>query len=786
VGVPVKSDEKIIREFLTFVGGPWHLCAIPNANDKPKGIWTKDLDEAVAFAVKWNEKKWNCYWTVNPLMRDPGPKPAESDVLEMRWIHVDIDPRPKEDLADEQKRIELLLDGAEPTPTLVVFSGGGYQAFWRLEKALPINGREELYGEAKLYNKQMVVNYEADPCQNTDRLMRLAGTVNWPNKRKIEKGRSPSLATIVATTDVSYPIARFNKAVAVQDKKLLGTTKAVTVSGNVQRLNDLTPLKGKVKDDAIRTISHGQDPDDPMRHDGDRSRALWWCVCEMVRGEIDDDTIFSIITDPEWGISGHVRDQPNPEGYAIRQIERAHEEAIASELVELNDQYATSYVGEKFRILQEVHQPGDEYSRILYICKTDFNDFMANRWKTDTNAKGDVVMIELSKWWLRHANRRTYAGVVFYPGKETPGYYNLWRGFAYQAKPGDCSAFLDHVRDNICQGNSEWYDYLVGWMANAVQHPDQPGHTAVVLQGKQGVGKGFLANHFGRLFGRHFLPVRDSNHIFGQFNGHLQECVVLFADESFWVGGRKQSSMLKALITEPDIMIEPKNVNAYRSRNCVHLIMASNEDHVVAREDNDRRFFVLEVGDEQMQNSAYFKAIQDKMEAGGYEALLHFLLNYDLSEYDVRKIPQTEAANAQQDWTRGGMNAWWYEKLFEGRLFSDREGWPEFVFKDDLLTDLREYYRVHGERDVPNKVALGRYLARLMPAQGRGYVPGEHLVQVDADRAIMQTNPRAYSLGTLDVCRKLWEDTKGNGRPIEWPTYTALEVEEHESVREPF
>ncbi len=782
----MNSDKKIIRRFLTLVGGPWHLCAIPNANDKPKGVWTKDLEKAVNFAVRWNRKEWNTYWTVNPLMRDPGPKPSESDVLEMRWIHVDIDPRPKEALAAEQKRIKMLLDGASPKPTLVVFSGGGYQAFWRLEKAIPINGREELYEEAKLYNKQMVVNYEADPCQNTDRLMRLPGTVNWPNKRKIDKGRSATLATIKEYNDTSHDIGLFNKAVSVQDKKLLGTTKTVQVSGNVQRLDDLASLKGKVADNCIRTISHGQDPDDPMRHNGDRSRALWWCVCEMVRGKVDDNTIFSIVTDPEWGISGHVRDQPNPEGYAVRQIERAHEEAIAPELVELNDQYATSYVGEKFRVLQEVHQPGDEYSRILYINKTDFNDFMGNRWKTTTNAKGDTVMLELPKWWLRHPHRRTYSGVVFYPGKETPGYYNLWRGFAYQAKPGDCSAFLDHVRKNICQGDAGWFKYLVGWMANAVQHPDQPGHTAVVFQGKQGTGKGFFANHFGRLFGRHFLPVRDSNHIFGQFNGHLQECVVLFADESFWVGGRKQASMLKALITEPDIMIEPKNVNAFRSRNCVHLIMASNEDHVVAREDNDRRFFVLEVGDAKMQNSAYFGWIQDKMEAGGYEALLHHLLNYDLTGYDVRKIPQTEAASAQQDWTRGGMNAWWYEKLHEGRVFPDQDGWPEYTFKDEILTDLREFYRQHGERDVPSKIALGRFLMKLLPVQGRAYVSGEHLVQIAPDRSVKQTNPRAYSLGTLDVCRRLWEEAKANGHPVDWPTYSPMDVEDHKPTEDPF
>ncbi len=51
-------------------------------------------------------------------------------------------------------------------------------------------------------------------------------------------------------------------------------------------------------------------------------------------------------------------------------------------------------------------------------------------------------------------------------------------------KPRQITHFaLDHVLNVICSGEREHYDYLIRWMANAVQNPAEPGHVAVVLRG---------------------------------------------------------------------------------------------------------------------------------------------------------------------------------------------------------------------------------------------------------------------------------------------------------------
>src|SRR5690606_29763741 len=80
-------------------------------------------------------------------------------------------------------------------PSFVIDSGGGLQAFWRLDgPALNLASIETI-------NLQVRDFFEADACQNIDRLMRVPGSVNWPDARKKARGRVPSLAKLAREDD---------------------------------------------------------------------------------------------------------------------------------------------------------------------------------------------------------------------------------------------------------------------------------------------------------------------------------------------------------------------------------------------------------------------------------------------------------------------------------------------------------------------------------------------------------------------------------------------------------
>ena len=196
------------------------------------------------------------------------------------------------------------------------------------------------------------------------------------------------------------------------------------------------------------------------------------------------------------------------------------------------------------------------------------------------------------------------------------------------------------------------------------QDPASRGEVAVVMKGLEGTGKGTLANALAHIIGhqcRHgdFERQAPGN---GNFNSHLQDCLFLFADEAFFAGDKAHTGVLKSLITEPHLTIEGKYRNAILARNYLHVMMASNETWVVPASLEARRFFALDVTDDCRGQHEYFTAMQAQMEAGGYAAMLHELMAYDLSDFNVRAVPETEALQQQKVLSLNGPDGWWLER----------------------------------------------------------------------------------------------------------------------------
>jgi hypothetical protein len=763
--------------------GPWVLVAIKL--DK-SGIETATFGPSDEVALwDWLERvgeDCNLYWTVNSVTRPMDSKPGRKDIKSLDFLHVDIDPRSGEDLEDEQLAIQERLDGFEPPPSAVIYSGGGYQAFWRLQDPLQIDGKEDAYEDAKRYNVQLERLLGGDNCHNVDRIMRLPGTINRPDEKKLAKGRVEVMATVTQQTDLEYPLGGFTPAPELQNTTGF-ESKKVKIGGNVPRIEDLSTLP--VSDLCKVVIAQGHDTEDPHRWES-RSEPLFWVCCEMVRADMTDEQIYAILTDPCWDISGSVLEKgSNAHAYAERQIERAREEAIDPWLCKLNDENAVVVVGGKTRVLgetEDILEGGRKRSRLIYQSFDDFRNFYSNQFIEYPSSDGEsLVRVPVGKWWLTHAERRTYNGVVFSPGKSVSGYYNLWKGFDCEAIPGDCGLFLDHVRENICGDDIEVYDYLVRWMATAVQYPAQPGHVAVVMRGRQGTGKGAFANIFGKLWGRHFLAVRDSEHLFGKFNAHLKDCVVLFADEAFWAGDKKREGMLKSMVTEEQMMSERKGYEAELSANYIHLIMASNEGWVVPAGVDDRRFLVLDVLATRMQDVPYFTAINKQMDNGGYEALLHHLMSLDLSEFNVRKVPQTMALREQKMLSLSPEQSWWYSKLLDGRMFEDEPLWADYVYCTKLCWDFISAQKQWNWSAHSSQVKLGIFLKKAMPVLVRAQLSGEFSVTQVNGEPKMIDRPYAYRLPPLKACRQHWDENFGG--PYTWPEIDQIP---ETKVEEPF
>jgi hypothetical protein len=758
-------------EFLRrWSSGPWVLTAI--TPDK-KSILTETF-HAIKDAEAWigmHNGKRNLYFHVNPVTRDLHKKAEREDIAALAWLHVDIDPRVGEDLTQERERALDLLEnprGGVPKPTVIIFSGGGYQGFWKLRDPLRIDGDLAKAEEAKLYNVRLEMVFGADRCHNVDRIMRLPGTINIPDAKKRNKGRTETLATLHLFDDERvYDLEQFEKAPRLQlpGEKGIGPTEPVRVSGNVRRLARVTDLDEwdvPARVQAMIVQGHLRDSEGSKKGDDSRSAWLFDAVCQLVRCSVPDEVIFSVITDPDFGISASVVERGSrAERYALKQIASAKDHAIHPRLRELNERYAViRNYGGKCRVIEEVVDSG--FDNRPRLTKQTFGDFKNayNNEHVDIGTEKKPVRKSLGEWWLTHPLRRQYDYVVFAPGREVAGAYNLWHGFAVEPSPGDCSMFLAHARENICAGNTEYFDYLIGWMATLVQNPGAPGHVAVVLRGPRGVGKGAFVSHFGHLLGRHYLQVSQASHMVGNFNAHLRNCVLLFADEAFYAGDKRHESVLKALVTEQTIAIEEKGVDVEAAPNFVHLILASNEEWVVPAGPFERRFFVLNVATERMQDLAYFKELDRRMKAGGYSALLQYLQRYDLTAFEVRAVPKTTALAEQQALTLPPVEQVFLDCLREGTIpYHAKVEGSYLVSTEQMAAYVRD-----RTRKIVSMNRVGTFLGR---PPGRGTSLRLHMSFPKHDKKTRSDPPSGFFVPELAEARARWDLRVG---PQEWDT----------------
>jgi hypothetical protein len=363
----------------------------------------------------------------------------------------------------------------------------------------------------------------------------------------------------------------------------------------------------------------------------------------------------------------------------------------------------------------------------------------------------------LAAHWLEHPERRQYEGVTFAPGAAVcpPNHYNLFSGFAVEPQHGDCAKFLNHLRDNVCRGDRELYKWVVGWFAQIFQEPEKKIGTSLVLRGKQGVGKTIVGKIFGSLLGPHYLLVADPTRVTGKFNAHMASLLILQADEAFWAGDHRAEGRLKDLVTGESQIIEYKGKDTIRIPNFLRLFVTGNPDWLVPAALEERRFAVLDVGEDHIQDVRYFAALEREMDSGGREALLDHLLHFDLSTVDLRSIPRTTALLQQKIASLTPEQAWWADVLTRGKLpfGCERAGCCP---TETLFGAYIEHAQSQGVRHRVSATALGMLLKKLVPGiQKRGRVAYKI---VTARETYINMEGRVYEFPPLRRCRENFEN----------------------------
>jgi hypothetical protein len=294
-----------------------HLSQIHLVFIHPNGLsvrgrdFGKDADAAIDAASAANAEGYNIYWTVNQVRPGLNTKPKKSDITAARFVHVDIDPPKTGGAFDKPCIIEALTglgNGRALPPSFIIDSGGGLQAFWRLDAPC------ENLASIEAINRQVQDYCDADSCWNIDRLMRVPGTVNHPDARKRARGRVAALATWAIPDDgvcyephalaAAFPPER-PRAASNPDTALALPENVDPLTADGLGLSEFDPIRFAIEQ--------------PPGHD--RSGDGLACARLMANAGHTDAQIMGVLLNADNAVSAHYLGQRDPRRAAARTIQ---------------------------------------------------------------------------------------------------------------------------------------------------------------------------------------------------------------------------------------------------------------------------------------------------------------------------------------------------------------------------------------------------------------------------------------------------------------------------------
>lgn len=375
--------------------------------------------------------------------------------------------------------------------------------------------------------------------------------------------------------------------------------------------------------------------------------------------------------------------------------------------------------------------------------------------------------------WLGSKERAEYSGIVFQPGVANTGRkYNLFHGWSVQPVQGDCSLFLKHLRTVVCNGDETLCEYVIQWLANIVQRPqDKPG-TSIALGGIEGSGKGAIIRYLRPILNPYVSHVSGSEQLTGRWTDIFAGKLLIFGDEVAWPGDRRSIDKLKAYITEEFITVERKFQPAFEIRNLARLITATNREHTAPVDISDRRWVAVNVSPRMVGNRAYWEALEAERSGGGPAALLYHLLHEVKITCDLRTNPKTAAHTEQKLLGLDDIGQFWREAL----MSNDHSLWEGYGENMTVIaswefgtvvptTTLHQFYLDFAKRNrlryTASIDALGKGLRRYVPELAKREARAE-----EQREQRLPARTMVYVLPPIAQAREAFEQAVGSG--VQW------------------
>lgn len=662
-----------VRQF--FVGvlkDQIHLTVIQNREVVSRDF-AQDYESALDWAEKQNRKGFGVYYSVNRVREGLNKKAAKNDITQIRFAHVDMDPPKGVAGWSDDERMEALkrLETVTLPPTAIINSGNGWQALWRLDGEVSKEDVEDL-------NNRLISALGGDKgTQNADRILRVPGLTNWPNKQKIAWGRRE----VIASTQTVDP-TRFYDLEEIRNTLPKTTlpqpakprSKQVVNSKKIPRLtaDDL----GLGEDSFLRSLIEAP-------KNLDRSSDTYRFACEALKLGLTKKQIMGILLNPRNSISAHCLDQTDPVRAArrsvenaqrepdvkpyLREVEREGERRLAAgetdpltdktRLWTLEEMLAECVFIEDGSQVACTSRPGQLLSKADFVASAA----ASSQLKQTTDADGQVRSrrVPVSKLWLEHPGRRTVATTTFKPGCEEITHspsgqlaLNSWVGFRQMDPPKDwrkrATVFESHVR--WLWGSEA--DAFLDWLAHILQKPGElPSYGWLHIARQHGMGRNWISTILGRvMIGYTALAFDLAGTLRSGFNGSLAGKVLAIVDEIDEGNSQRKyivQQTIKQFVTEETRTINPKYGRQHEEWNACRWLIFSNSGAALPLEEGDRRFWVVDC-DDYPKDAAYYSHLYTvRNDPSFIAAVAQFLMRRDISGLNIGARPPITKAKAE-------------------------------------------------------------------------------------------------------------------------------------------
>ncbi len=225
--------------------------------------------------------------------------------------------------------------------------------------------------------------------------------------------------------------------------------------------------------------------------------------------------------------------------------------------------------------------------------------------------------------------------------------FNLYRPpTIHPGNAAEASPWVDHVR-KVYPDDA---DHIIKFAAHRVQHPEEKINHALVLGGKQGIGKDTLLEPVKQAVGPWNFSEVSPHHLLGRFNGYLKS-TVLRVSEARDLGEMNRyqfyDHMKSYSAAPPDVLrVDEKNLREHSVLNCCGVIITTNHktDGIYLPADDRRHYVAWSNLKKEDFSDDYWKSLWGWYQRVGFRHVAAYLKELDISSFDPKAPPPKTTA----------------------------------------------------------------------------------------------------------------------------------------------